>query len=1012
MKSIFFNADDDEFCKRNLLLAVDSIVKDDRTIGTRIVFLHTRNNEFNDSKFKIYAEEKEYLKYKNILVDTRQDEFYFYENEKAIKHLKCVDTKDKIRVYKKIKKTKKRNNSFSVKEYNEYKFFAGFDTEYISNITYNARLNQIEDLEIEKINILKNDDKILSYQLSLQINDELFLNTVIFPYMTGVQLHYNDVIKDTLVNNLYLITNNYKKYHDKFNVFLIAHKNLVDFSKINDFVTLDIIKNNKSKLPKRMDGLKSIRNCFSTVKPFVLGDYNNRNFKAVGNIHLRDSLLLDNPQSLRKLGDSLNFKKVEIGDNIEQMENFKNENINAFLIYAMQDSCIVVNFLYNLYKHYLDDGKSVPLTIGGAGATFTRNILKKIYNLSDEEFDKVFRGLNTYKTKGKGKTLEYNDMLDDIFHSFSRHYYGGRNQTFIHGRLRGNFYDIDGSKFYPVMASIIPLIDFNKIIHLPAGEVKEDSFDWKNEEVGYAYINFEFTAPQKYLTCITQATKQGNENYGLIYTRKGKNVFTTLSEIKSAYKLGCKITILNGMKFGTVDIADDKKYPLALLFKELAEERNKYPKGTAGNKFWKLVMNSITGKFGQGLRHKRVYDYNSTEMDEIPHSRITSAPYVIEITSLARTIITECMNIFISEGYKVINVVTDGFMVQTPENKKITDEEINNIIKKHINDDMFPSLYKWSKALDKLGEKNFLELKHCGTELLSVKTRVTALLNLENENMSQFSCTGYITPPEWSNYTLNEKIKAFIQVVISRKERIKIKGKKLVNARDLRNGSGTSARMVDKQISFNFDFKSKVVKQREENNYITYITTSWEDVEEFRKEKRYREKNKDIQIIDSIGDLKMSLLEELRTYKFRNIDKKNEYKDLVEKFLIMVSKTKLFYLIGINKELDYTVVKGLLSIKDIDLKIDKRAFGKLKLQKIVKDNLDNLKNTLLRQMNDIFSEENIKFGLLNTENNNLKYLNVFFEEENKKVEKKKEKLKEKIEIHIAEEELKEIKFKS
>ena len=82
--------------------------------------------------------------------------------------------------------------------------------------------------------------------------------------------------------------------------------------------------------------------------------------------------------------------------------------------------------------------------------------------------------------------------------------------------------------------------------------------------------------------------------------------------------------------------------------------------------------------------------------------------------------------------------------------------------------------------------------------------------------------------------------------------------------------------MVDKHISFNFDFKSKVIDQIDENNYLTYITTTWETIEDFRAEKRFRERNKDIQIIDIKGDIKMSLLEELRGYNFKRIDNKNE----------------------------------------------------------------------------------------------------------------------------------------
>ena len=1013
-ESIFFNSSDKEFCKSNILLKIDSIYDElCNTNGLKIVFLHTRNNNFSDLNLKEFAEDMDYLDFKSDIEFIKRDKTYNFINNNAINYLKTIDFSNYIKVFNKEIKRNRKNNSFSVKTYNEYKFYAGFDTEFISDIQYNARLNEIDDLNLEKTNLFNQNDKVLSYQMSLQLTDELFLNTLILNTEAGNEFNYNLVIRDTLVENLQIISD-FRVNTDLFNVTLIAHKNIVDFSKVRNFVTLNIIKDNNAQLPARLKGLISIRNCFVTTIPlnlYYIDKY--RHYKKVGSVHLRDSLLLDEPQSLKKLGKNLGFYKLEIGDNIEEMEQFRKDNINAFIMYAMQDSCIVVNFLYNYYKQNLEN--KVPVTIGGEGAKYTRDFLIKEYMLNEDEFDKVFRGLDTVTVVNGNKitkTKRYNNMLEDIFNTYSKNYYGGRNQTFTHGYLKGQFFDIDGSKFYPVMASVIPIIDFTNFNYLPAGEVTESTFNWTDEEIGYAYINFEYTAEQELLTCITQATKFTGEDNGLLYTRKGKKVFTTLTEIKSAYKLGCKINIITGVKFGTMDIGEAKKYPLATLFKKLTEERNKYPKGSPQNKFWKLVANSITGKFGQGLKHKRVYNYYSSEMSETPQSRITSAPYIVELTSLGRTIITEVMNIFILEGYRLINVVTDGFLVQSPNNKTVTDEEINSLIDKYIQDKRFPTLQRWKLALDRLGEAKTLEIKHSGTELLSIKTRVTALLNQESEELSQFSCTGYILPPAWTNYSKNEQIKEFIQLVITRPSRIKIKGKKLVNARALRESKSSSAKMVDKDINFNYDFKCKVVRQAVENNYITYTTTTWDTLEEFRKEKRYREKNKDIQIINLEGDLKMSLLEELRGYNFKKIDKKNEFNELVEKFIIMLSKTKLFYIAGLTNELDYEAVKTLLSIKNIELKMDKRTFGKLKVSKKVMDNIDNLKNTLLRQANSIFAEEEIKFSIFEADTKVLKYANLFVKEDTKKEKKKKEKLKEKVQVEIAQEELQKVKYKS
>ena len=76
------------------------------------------------------------------------------------------------------------------------------------------------------------------------------------------------------------------------------------------------------------------------------------------------------------------------------------------------------------------------------------------------------------------------------------------------------------------------------------------------------------------------------------------------------------------------------------------------------------------------------------------------------------------------------------------------------------------------------------------------------------------------------------------------------------------------------------------------------------------------------------------------------------------------------------------------------------------------DNLDTLKDTLLRQANSIYKDEELTFNIFEADSKVLKYANLFIKEDSKKEKKKKKRLKEKVQIEIAEQELEKVKYKS
>ena len=65
------------------------------------------------------------------------------------------------------------------------------------------------------------------------------------------------------------------------------------------------------------------------------------------------------------------------------------------------------------------------------------------------------------------------------------------------------------------------------------------------------------------------------------------------------------------------------------------------------------------------------------------------------------------------------------------------------------------------------------------------------------------------------------------------------------------------------------------------------------------------------------------------------------------------------------------------------------AYKKLKLQKFIKDNLEELKFEMLVLANKIFEEEKIRFSFSGSENNLIKYNKIFFEDNIKNNKNKK-----------------------
>jgi hypothetical protein len=91
------------------------------------------------------------------------------------------------------------------------------------------------------------------------------------------------------------------------------------------------------------------------------------------------------------------------------------------------------------------------------------------------------------------------------------------------------------------------------------------------------------------------------------------------------------------------------------------------------------------------------------------------------------------------------------------------------------------------------------------------------------------------------------------------------------------------------------------------------------------------------------------------------------YRETLEKFLIAVAKTHLFILKKTKEELTYPIIKNLLSKKCLVMKSDKFDFSLKKLSNIsqfMSNNLNSLKEDILKDLNIIFDKEDIEFNII------------------------------------------------
>jgi len=412
-------------------------------------------------------------------------------------------------------------------------------------------------------------------------------------------------------------------------------------------------------------------------------------------VFLRDtSLLSPTGMSLKSIGQlysDLPLNKKELSsENIKNMDLFFETNPKEFREYSIQDAKIVLwhglvvqDSHYELTKKY-----SIPVTLSSLASSF---LTQELVVQGDGLYHpRTQNGLISVKDLPKLMTpsgIELSSDLHEYIDYFLGSYHGGRNESYLYGIVKGEFYDYDLPGAYPTAMAMLdyPAWNSRKTIGKISGEdfLLEEGMTRILRSFTALKIQFEFPSTVRFPNLPVRL-----DFSSIIFPLTGET-FCTGHEFLLAMKLGCQIKILGGVLIPFMErtkkpkpkpkeikntiirepVLDelqlkyleylknipDRKNVMSENFlflkkqlessskdqlntelreehttqfftvvKKLLKERLKYPKGSYMNLLYKFIANAGIGQMARGLNQKKRYDSQSNSTKVMPSGELIS----------------------------------------------------------------------------------------------------------------------------------------------------------------------------------------------------------------------------------------------------------------------------------------------------------------------------------------------------------------------------------------------------
>jgi len=306
------------------------------------------------------------------------------------------------------------------------------------------------------------------------------------------------------------------------------------------------------------------------------------------------------PMSLEEIGSSIGLEKKSLEGIegkphsywIKHMTELYRKHPKEAHDYAGQDAMIALKAWRWLYAEYMSKGidphhySTLPSL---AIADYRRNHMKHLacpYAVIEEPKPRKLKGRWVMRLS---KRYVYAGSMDQRLMALGC-YWGGNNQAFIRGYIKGEmaFYDI--ISLYIASAILQPLpnefTEWTLVNNLSDIETLE----------GFGRVSFEFPGDCLYpcLPVMSEAFPK------LVFPLQGET-YVTFAEMREALKMGCELKGLSG--FGFKPSPNEIDHDLKPFMQEMLAKKERAKRGSLDYQLEKLKMVSIIGKFAQRTPH-------------------------------------------------------------------------------------------------------------------------------------------------------------------------------------------------------------------------------------------------------------------------------------------------------------------------------------------------------------------------------------------------------------------------